>query len=1022
MKLITIIRKDILQLFFVVLSFSLMVVVSYYFVSGVVEKELFANAQEVLSTGDASVRSDFREAEVALLQVEMRIENWLYYGNSYAEISSYMALLADSIKYDEEWVKGFMNVYGLVNDNFVSGLYIMSEGYMPQERPWYHTAIAAKGKIGITPPYIDSKTGIPVISFSKSLYNERGEMYGVIALDLDFSFVASFVENLRLAKGGYGLLCDENFALISYPSHGYSSVLLEEISSEYAKLVSGLRKNPGQIKTQKVLNNEGVSSIIIAKQIYSGWYLGIVIPINSYYRDVNRMALILSLLGGTLMSILLFILIQLSLSKARAEEENVEKTSFLARMSHEIRTPMNSILGMAELIKRKAVSDEIHEYIEIIHQSGDNLLSIINDILDFSKIESKRLQIENRNYQIASVVNDMVNMIRPRVAEKSLDFFVNVDSTIPSQLFGDDMRLRQILTNLLSNAVKYTRKGFVFLDVAVERVDSGMLKLICSVGDSGIGIKPEDQKRLFKEFIRLEAKANQGVEGTGLGLVITRALCRAMGGDITVTSEFGIGSVFRAVIIQDFENEEPVAVVVKPETKRVLFYDWRPQLAQSIANALESMGVRYTYSQEFKEFLKELEHGEYDYAFISSKFAMDCSHIPGMRENPLQLVVMVEPGEVSVYREVISTMMPVYSITLANVLNNVSGENLSHDNRPRIQFIAPTSRMLIVDDMVTNLRVAKELAAPYGLEIDTSSSGPEALNMVQKNHYDLIFMDHMMPGMDGIETTAFIRGLDTGDGYYKDMPIIALTANALSGQREVFLANGMNDFLAKPIDIQKLGEILEKWIPVEKRMAPVQVQESEIEAIEIPDIPGIDVTLGLRNCGGSIEAYFNILSDFCRDTELKVSQVSMAFSKGDAKSFITLMHAIKGVTNSIGAAESGQKAAWLEKAAVSSELSALEDKTNELKETIKALMGSIMLAMTKHEKKNGKNHAEISDLQLDALKTALVELDVEEVNKILLHYASMSFDAKTKDIISDVEQHILMFEYEKAISIIDELF
>ena len=1022
MKLLTIIRNDFLQLFFVFLSFSLMILVSYYFVSGVVEKELFANAQEVLNTGEASIRSDFREAEVALLQVEMHIENWLRWGNSYEEISSYMALLADSFKYEKDWVKGFMNVYGIINDNFVSGLYIMSEGYVPEERPWYFSAEAANGRIAITPPYIDDKTGIPVISFSKNLHDGNWQKYGVISLDIDFSAVAWLVDNLRLVKGGYGLLCDENFTLLAYPSHGYSNVQLGEISPDYAKIVSELKKNSGQIQTQKIINYEGVPSILIAKKIYSGLYLGIVIPTSSYYHDVNTMALILIFLGGTLMSILIFILIRLSLSKARAEEENVEKSSFLARMSHEIRTPMNSILGMAELIRRKAVSDEIQEYIEIIRQSGNNLLSIINDILDFSKIESRRLHIENRDYQIASVVNDMINMIRPKVAEKSLDFFVNVDSSIPAELFGDDMRLRQILTNLLSNAVKYTRHGFISLDVGAERVNPNTLKLICSVEDSGMGIKLEDQKRLFKEFIRLEAKANRGVEGTGLGLVITKALCRAMGGDIAVSSEYGKGSVFRAVIVQNFKNDEPVAVVSAPETKRVLFYDWRPYIVQSIACALKGLGVDFMFSQEFKEFLHELEHGDYEYALISSKFVMDCSHIPGMRANPIQLVVMVEPGELAMYREVASTMMPVHSITLANVLNSVSGEILHHENKLKIQFNAPTAKILIVDDMVTNIRVAKELAAPYGMEIHTCLSGPEALNMVQHNQYDLVFMDHMMPGMDGIETTSFIRALDSGDGYYKNLPIVALTANVLSGQREVFLANGLNDYLAKPIDVQKLDEILEKWIPLEKRVEPVQVHDTEEEISEVPDISGVDVSIGLRNCGGSVKVYFNILADFCRDTEAKLTQITEAFARGNVKNFITLVHAIKGVAMSIGAEETGEKAAWLEKAAASSDLSILKEKTNELFFRVKTLVESIKLAMVNYEANGSHDHAKASDLRLEALKAALAELDIEAVNKILLNYASMSLDIKTKELISEVEQHILMFEYDKAIEKINELY
>jgi len=1026
MKLGSIIRKDFLQLFFVVLSFTLMVLVSYHYVSGIVEKQIFSNAEETLNTAEVTIRSDLREAEVTLYHTSLLVEQWLDHGDSVENIKSYVALLNRALGDDDEDMPEDGDENSFTLDNLISGIaWLPPDTPVAQYNDWYRAAEAAGDGIGFTFPYIDTVTGKQVISLAMNLKGERGENYGIAALNLDFSRLSNYIEDFQANEGGYGMLCDEYLNFIVHPFAEFRNKTMDDTDPGYAKIAKELRSDPSQVNTQRMVDKYGTHMVLIFRQLFNGWFFGIAIPVAAYYHNVDQMALVLSGLGLAFMIILSLILIQLSLSKARSEEENMEKSSFLARMSHEIRTPMNSILGMAELIQRKAVSSEIQEYIEIIHQSGDNLLAIINDILDFSKIESGRLQIQNREYYIASVINDMINMIRPRVAEKSLDFFVNIDGNIPAQLFGDDMRLRQILTNLLSNAVKYTRKGFISLNVAMEPADSETLKLIFAIEDSGIGIKPEDTKKLFSEFARMDSKANQNIEGTGLGLAITRALCQAMGGNVSVTSEYGKGSVFRAVVAQDFSNKKPVVWVIDAEKKRVLFYDWRPQYVQSMENTLRGLGVNYTCAAVFQEFLYNLEHEQYDFAFISSKYAMDCIYALGKRDTPVQLVIMVEPGEISVYREVISIMMPVYSITMANVLNNSPEGNMSQDIKLKIQFTAPDARVLIVDDISTNLRVAKELMAPYNMNIHTCLSGSEAVNLAKNNYYDIIFMDHMMPGMDGIEATSFIRALDSGDGYYQKLPVVALTANALSGQREMFLQQGISDFLAKPIDVQKLNDILEKWLPPEKRVESVQrvIQAGQKQDKSVAfDIAGVDVTLGLSNCGGGTAVYLNILADFCKDAEARLGQITDALNKRDTKLYITLVHALKGAARSIGAVETGEKASWLEKAAAPGDLAALKDKTTDLQENVRVLINNIRATVERYEAEDGREHIDASSLRLDELKKALTDMDIEAVNRMLLDYAGLALDNRTKNMIAEVEQHILMFEYDKAIEKINALF
>ena len=915
MKILAIIRNDIRQMLFVVLSFVFLVAISCFLIYDIAEKRSFANVYEAIDASEAIIGSNLGEGELTLRITGHLIEKWLEQGFSNDEIQSNISMLT---RIGEGRVPGLVDIYVYIRDTFISGINRSPpEKLVPQDMDWYILADAADGEIVFSPPYFDADRGKTFISLSKAVNGP--DAYGVLALDMDFSHISDIVKSLHFSfnkqdsgKRGYGFLFDENFIFIVHPYDRYLGRPVDGISPEYAKLIKGIQDNPDMISTMHLYDDDGVEIVLVTRQINRRWYLGIACPAANYYSDVKKSALILSALGLVFMSILIFIMIQMSLSKARADQENREKSSFLARMSHEIRTPMNSILGMAELIQRKTISRDIQEYIEIVHQSGHNLLAIINDILDFSKIESGRLQIQSKNYYIASVINDMINMMRPRVAEKSLDFFVSVDSAIPAQLYGDDTRLRQILTNLLSNAIKYTRKGYISLDVKMGRMDSGSINLILSVQDSGIGIKPEDRDLLFKEFARMDSKANQGVEGTGLGLVIARALCKAMGGDVTVLSEYGKGSTFRAVIVQEYDNEKPVAWVNNPEKKRVLFYDWRPQYVQSMSKTLRSLGINFKSSSVLQEFINDLEYGQFDYAFISSRYAMDCIHVLGRRDKPLQLVIMVEPGEVSVYGEVTSILMPVYSIALANVLNDVTDGVLFQD-RLKIQFTAPSARVLIVDDISTNLRVAKELMGPYNMDIQTCLSGSEAVNLVKKHRYDLVFMDHMMPGMDGIEATDFIRSIDPQDDYYRNLPIIALTANAIAGQREIFLEHGINDFLAKPIDIQKLNDILEKWLPPGKREEAYQQQRPDAKKgkAESLDIPGVDITSGLRNCGGGVSAYLNILSDFCRDAEVRLVQISDALSHRETRLYITLVHALKGAARSIGAFDAGDKAAWL---------------------------------------------------------------------------------------------------------------
>lgn len=523
-----------------------------------------------------------------------------------------------------------------------------------------------------------------------------------------------------------------------------------------------------------------------------------------------------------------------------ARQAATSKSLFLSNMSHEIRTPINAVLGMNEMILRESRDPEILGYAENIKSAGNLLLSLINDILDFSKIESGKMEIVPVKYQLSSVLNDLVNMIAPRAKEKNLQLKVEAEPSIPNELYGDEVRIRQVVTNILTNAVKYTDQGQVTLKVDYQLADEKKLYLLVSVKDTGRGIKKEDMDKLFQSFKRLDQQKNRHIEGTGLGLSITASFVEMMGGTIQVESEYGVGSVFSVSI---------------------------PQTIMS----MQKMG---NYEERFEN---------------------------GIREN-------------ETYQE---------------------------------SFHAPQAKILIVDDNAMNLKVVTSLLKRTQIQIDTASGGMECLKMLREKKYDLLLLDHMMPIMDGIETLRQIKQEEIGAG----MPVIALTANAISGSREMYIEQGFQDYLSKPIVGKSLEKLLVKWLPKELLQEVKETKEIPKETQtedQQPESTLIDRETAMLYCADSEEIYHEMLKAYLEQKEKYRRDVETYYGNEDWDNYRITVHSIKSTSLTVGAVKLSEEAKELEMAAKENRIQTIRDNNEAFLQHYQEVMTQIeqMMATT----------------------------------------------------------------------------
>jgi signal transduction histidine kinase/CheY-like chemotaxis protein len=702
------------------------------------------------------------------------------------------------------------------------------------------------------------------------------------------------------------------------------------------------------------------------------------------------------------------------------------KSDFLAKMSHEIRTPMNAITGMAELALREDIPNSAREHVITIKQAGANLLSIINDILDFSKIESGKLEITPVNYQFSSLIHDVVSIIKMRVVDSVLRFVVNIDCNIPHLLYGDETRVRQILLNILSNAVKYTKKGFISLSVNGEITDDTIL-LTIDVTDSGKGIKQEDIGKLFGEFVQVDLASNKGIEGTGLGLVITKNLVKAMDGDISVQSEYRKGSTFTITLPQKIKSPEPLATVENSWKKSVLVYEEREIYADSIVCTVDNLGVNCKRVENDEELREKLKDKNYTFVFISYTLLENVKKIMQEVKSKSKIAVLTEFGDTVADTSLNILAMPVHSISVANLLNGISDTfSYSANENAVTRFIAPSAKILIVDDISTNLKVAEGLMLPYKMQIDSCLSGYEAIEAVKGKGYDLVFMDQMMPGMDGIEATTRIRELGNEIPHCHNITIIALTANAVSGTREMFLANRFDDFLSKPIDTVKLNDILAKWLPKEKQEKLKEGITESMETVEQASadikISGIDVKKGIAMTGGKLEFYLQTLAIFHKEGIQKINEIKKCLETDDYDLYTIYVHALKSSLASIGSSELSETARLLETAGKQSDFDFIKSNNVQFLTDFNSILSDIgKILASKDEKQEIPMDFEVLKCELNRLKEALETLDSAAIDEVVDNLQKFTKTSEIGAKVENILQSILIGEYDEAIAIIDSM-
>jgi len=817
------------QVLFTIFAFLLMVILSYKSSGKIVKINLARYAENTLDTMEAQIYAELLESRTILDDFAHSIQNLIQRGDNAAEIIAYNKDISNYLLSKNNDTISTNGPFGYIEKSpkgpfFINGIgWKMPDDFFPTERPWYKAAIETPNDIAETIPYIDIVTGNIVLTYSRCIYNEDGARLGVVAIDVRADRIGEkIIKNAIEKNDSYGVLIGQDLTIIGHTNPDYVGKKMNDPSIPLSILTEELVRT-GKISEVEWTNWKGEPVIGFFRTLSNGWRLGLFPQKKLYYQPVYNMLVSISLLGAALAAVLIIVLFRVDEAKNKSDAESKHKSAFLANMSHEIRTPMNAIIGMTTI--GKSASDSIRKdyCFTKIEDASNHLLGVINDILDMSKIEANKFELAPVEFELEKMLRRVVNVVNFRIDEKQQKFSVHIDRAIPRILIGDDQRIAQVITNLLGNAVKFTpEKGVISLTVRLTGKENDTCTVQVSVSDTGIGISPEQQEKIFKSFEQAESSTTRKYGGTGLGLAISKSIVEMMGGAMWVQSEPGKGSVF-TFTIQLQRGSEGKSVLLSPDINlsnvRIMAVDDDSDVLKYFLEITQSFGVMCDVAISGEKALQLVDQkGGYHIYFIDWKMpVMDGIQLAReikTRVSENSIVIMISAVEWSAVADEAKAAgvdkflsKPLFPSTIAEVINECMGvdkRDLEKSHAADIAGIFAGRRILLAEDVEINREIVQTLFEPTKLEIDCAENGAEAVRMFSEEplKYDMIFMDIQMPEMDGYDATRRIRALNIPQA--KTIPIIAMTANVFREDVERCLRAGMDDHVGKPIDFNEV--------------------------------------------------------------------------------------------------------------------------------------------------------------------------------------------------------------------------